>query len=138
LVPEELEVGRDYDFIYVMSLFSHLPARTFTRWILALLACLKPGGYLLFTTHGPSAIERSPDFFGSIYNPEKGIGFRPEPDQPDIDNAEYRSCVISVDYLLRILREKAPGSLLKTYEGGSWLGIQDGWLVRASLQATDG
>jgi SAM-dependent methyltransferase len=133
MVPEDLYVGRNYDFIYVMSLFSHLPAKTFTRWIVALLGSLKPGGHLLFTTHGPAAVERHPEFFGAIYDEATGIGFRSESDQPDIDGSEYGSSVVSVEYVLGMFKREAPGCLLKAYEGGSWLGHQDGWLVRAPL-----
>lgn len=41
-----------FDFIYAMSIFSHLPIAGARAWMAELRRVLKPGGHLLFTTAG--------------------------------------------------------------------------------------
>ena len=61
LVPPLLSTadlpGRDYDFIYAYSVFTHLPARDFVQNIQALRKALNPGGVLLFTVREPTFLD---------------------------------------------------------------------------------
>ena len=41
-----------FDFVYALSVFTHLPESLQTAWIDELARVLRPGGYLLMTTHG--------------------------------------------------------------------------------------
>ena len=41
-----------FDFVYALSVFTHLPDETARRWLLELTRVLRPGGLLLFTVHG--------------------------------------------------------------------------------------
>jgi SAM-dependent methyltransferase len=50
-VPEEFSPPLQFDAIFVTSLFTHLPAETFARWLRRLISLLDPNGLLLFTTH---------------------------------------------------------------------------------------
>jgi SAM-dependent methyltransferase len=45
-----------FDFIYAISVFTHLPEELQFFWIKELRRVLKPGGYLYMTTHGKSRI----------------------------------------------------------------------------------
>lgn len=47
----------NFDFIYAISVFTHLPEDLQTFWIKELKRVLKPGGYIYFTTHGKSRID---------------------------------------------------------------------------------
>ena len=58
--PEDLSIGGDYDFIFVLSLFSHLPDRSFARWLKTLYSMLSNQGLLLFTVHGDFARKKHP------------------------------------------------------------------------------
>ena len=49
--PLSFEDGK-FDFIYAFSVFTHLPEPVQFLWMAELLRVLKPGGYLLITTHG--------------------------------------------------------------------------------------
>lgn len=49
--PLPFEDGK-FDFIYAFSVFTHLPESVQCLWMAELLRVLKPGGYLLITTHG--------------------------------------------------------------------------------------
>lgn len=41
-----------FDFIYALSVFTHLPEALQCPWMTELRRVLRPGGYLLFTVHG--------------------------------------------------------------------------------------
>ena len=45
-----------FDFIYAISVFTHLPEKLQFFWINELRRVLKPGGYIYMTTHGKSRI----------------------------------------------------------------------------------
>jgi SAM-dependent methyltransferase len=47
-----------FDFIYALSVFTHLPESTQHAWIEELSRILKPNGYLMITTHGESYLSR--------------------------------------------------------------------------------
>lgn len=56
-VPLDYNVGQ-FDFIYAISVFTHLSVKSQHFWISELLRVLKPGGYLYLTTHGKSYLQR--------------------------------------------------------------------------------
>lgn len=49
--PTELSAGR-FDLVYVISILTHLPEELGRRWLEEWGRVLRPGGLLLFTTHG--------------------------------------------------------------------------------------
>ena len=56
--PEQIPIQRDYyDLIWVGSLFTHLDVSMWKRFLKAFTATLKPGGVLIFTTHGRRACD---------------------------------------------------------------------------------
>jgi SAM-dependent methyltransferase len=51
--PAKIPLGRDaFDLIWVGSLFTHLDADIWPRFLGMFRECLRPGGLLVFTTHG--------------------------------------------------------------------------------------
>jgi SAM-dependent methyltransferase len=57
-VPECFDAGREYDLVFVLSFFSHMPATTWSRWLSALFKTLRVGGSVIFTTHGPTSLRK--------------------------------------------------------------------------------
>jgi len=48
---------KNFDFIFAISVFTHLDAAAHEEWVPELARVLKPGGILLATFHGPAAWE---------------------------------------------------------------------------------
>jgi SAM-dependent methyltransferase len=59
LAPPLPYADRAFDFVYAISVFTHLSADLQRPWMDEMARVIEPGGYLLFTTHGP-------DFFGRL------------------------------------------------------------------------
>ena len=58
LAPPLRWANHSFDFIYAISVFSHLPKALQGAWIAELARVLKPGGHLLLTTHGEQYFEQ--------------------------------------------------------------------------------
>jgi SAM-dependent methyltransferase len=139
VIPQELDVGRNYDFIFVLSLFSHLPERTFGPWLSALYGILNPGGALLFTVHGQFALDRlHPSFTEKFYEKEKGFGFRPSSEQHDLDASEYGTAVACVNFVSHELAHFAVGCEIESFRSGVWFGLQDEWIIMKPRPAGPG
>jgi SAM-dependent methyltransferase len=122
--PEKLAVPGQYDFVFAISLFSHLPDATFRPWIAALLSLTKPGGYLMFTTHGPKGLKASP----ALPPPgPDGIGFIPFSEQVDLDGYVYGTTTVVPDYVRQ--RITSVGGELVSYDETEWWALQDQWVV---------
>lgn len=123
--PEAFSAPRKFDFIFVSSLFSHLPRETFGRWFETLYSLLEDHGVLAFTTHGI-------EFAGS---PGKEFVFRPESESRSLDVDTYGTAFSSMNFVASAIAE-AVG------DGASWrciphghLGFQDLYLVSRDASA---
>jgi hypothetical protein len=68
LLAEKWNVSPD---IHPDDFISHMPKTTFGRWLKQLFSLVRPGGYLIFTTHGlvSSTIIPGVQFDDSGFNP---------------------------------------------------------------------
>ncbi|HEY9849929.1 MAG TPA: class I SAM-dependent methyltransferase [Leptolyngbyaceae cyanobacterium] len=55
-IPEDYPEENQYDCILISSLFSHLPEKTFSRWLKKLYNLLLPNGVLIFTVNDVSTM----------------------------------------------------------------------------------
>jgi SAM-dependent methyltransferase len=94
-VPEDLSTGQTFDAVFVLSFFTHMPRHTWSRWIRALQAQLKPGGLLIFTAHG----EVSKGLTGVAELEPDGFHFTAASEQKDLPVAEYGNTVTVFDYV---------------------------------------
>ncbi len=102
-IPEELNLPEAaYDAIFVLSFFSHMPRVTWGRWLKVLFQRLRPGGCLVFTTHGPST---APDIFqcevSDLPNQEEGFWFKAVSEQKDLSLDEYGTSLVTSDFVFK-------------------------------------
>jgi SAM-dependent methyltransferase len=57
-----------FDLAYALSVFTHLPEESQVAWMKELRRILRPGGYLLLTTHGDSYREKLPPSLRQAYD----------------------------------------------------------------------
>jgi len=129
--PAALSVGGPYDFVFVLSLFSHLPDRTFAAWLAALCRVLAPGGILLFTTHGDRSRKRMAGLDRSEGESGDGWTYYRISDQSDLDVEDYGTLIVTPRYVTAAV-EQCDGVALRSFNGGAWLGHQDGWAIQKS------
>ncbi len=101
LAPEAFEPGRRFDFIWVASLFSHLPEDLFGRWLARLLALLTPRGVLCFTVHDEALLAR-----GEVLS-ENGLLFKPQSEIAELDAAAYGTTTVSEAFVRRAVAAAA-------------------------------
>jgi SAM-dependent methyltransferase len=123
-VPEELHFDTEFDVVFALSFFSHMPEATFGRWLKALFRAVRPGGILVFTTHGLA----SQKAFGDIVIPENGFCFIANSEQDDLNAAEYGSAITTPDYVIgELFRQvRAP---IREFKHAYWWGHQDLYVI---------
>lgn len=121
-VPEELAIG-EYDTVFALSFFSHMPLNTWGRWLRALFQGVKSGGLLVFTTHGMTSWEN----FG---RPELADGFWFEAisEQHDLEGEIYGSTVTAPSFVVREIYRQL-GAPIAEFLSGYWWSHQDLWVV---------
>jgi SAM-dependent methyltransferase len=94
--PDELESSTRFDLVFVASLFTHLPDRTFGMWLARLWELVAPGGVLVFSVHD-EAINR-----GGVPL-QDGFAFIPRSELSAISTEDYGTNFTTADYVRRRL-----------------------------------
>jgi len=123
--PEGLTLGEPFDAVFALSFFSHMPRATWGRWVRALFSHVKPGGYLLFTTHGMA----SRGWHDNPEIPSDGFWFKPTSEQHDLDTAEYGATIVTPEFVTREVRAQTGEDIFEHREA-FWWEHQDLWIVK--------
>lgn len=125
LEPPLPYVGETFDLVYAYSVFTHLPEHAQRPWIEELSRVIRPGGLLLFTTHGDATLERivEPDLRARYQRGELAVRFGREA------GSNLCSAYHPPAYVRRLL---APAFEYVTAEHGGMpgFGLQDAYLAR--------
>jgi len=97
--PADLVCDQTFDCIFVASLFSHLPATTFTAWLKKLYSLLKPGGLLAFSLNDESRLPRGETL------PDTGIWFGEASEVATLDTKEYGTTMVSQAFVRNAIVE---------------------------------
>ncbi len=128
-LPESCDLAPDYDVVFALSFFSHMPKQSFGRWLNRLARLLNATrsvpGWLIFTTHG--LLSRK--YMGNCSLDEEGFWFQSQSEQRDIDGQDYGSTLTRPDYVLKQVLD-VPGASLACYRDGFWWDHQDLWVLR--------
>jgi SAM-dependent methyltransferase len=122
--PEDLELDGPFDLIFVGSLFSHLPERSFGRWLARLAALLSPRGLLAITTHDQSLMLPGREM------PDSGLYFEAMSDLGErLELADYGSAWVSPGFVDGVIdRLLGPSMGRRRISRGAW-SYQDLWLI---------
>lgn len=121
--PEKIVFPEQYEVVFVLSLFSHLPKSTWSQWLLALYGAVAPGGSLIFTTHGESVAAQS-----DIALDSEGFFFMPSSESNHLANEQYGTTITSVDFVELEISRLPNAELLLFKQDHFWAG-QDAWVV---------
>lgn len=87
--PDLFRTDKKFDFIWVASLFSHLPSHLFQAWLERLSSLLTPTGVLCFSVHDQCLV---PD---SVTFPDTGLYYVEYSENPDLDVSIYGTTFVS-------------------------------------------
>ncbi len=127
--PEGSEMSREFDIVFALSFFSHMPERIFTPWIRKLASWVRPGGLLIFTTHGETSHRTQ---MPQIPVDERGFGFIFESEQFDLPTSDYGHAVSYAPFVHDQLSTVDDLDLMETIPG-IWWTHQDAFVLRKSL-----
>lgn len=91
--PDRFQPGRQFHFIWVASLFTHLPERLFRAWLVRLYELLPDDGYLVFSVHDESILPTG------IRLADNGFLFTPESEISELDSAVYGTTHVSESFV---------------------------------------
>lgn len=123
--PEDLHLKKDFDVVFALSFFSHMPKATFSRWLRKLASLVKPEGYLVFTTHGLA----SRKFLQNCRFDEEGFWYNASSEQKDISTDEYGLACTMPNYVFALISQ-IPEVTVKYYREGYWWEHQDVYCLR--------
>lgn len=123
--PQSLVFPVQYDFIYALSFFSHVPDRTWGDWIRRLVDALVPDGVLLFTTHG--RISRK--FFPDAVLDERGYWFSGDGGGSEPESADRGQAITSLGYVESRISEIENCEMI-CFEQAGWWDHQDVYVLR--------
>lgn len=87
--PARFEPGRRFDFIWVASLFSHLPQALFRAWLARLIALLTPRGVLCFSVRDAALLP------GRDALPDSGLAYAAESENAGLATEIYGTAYAS-------------------------------------------
>ena len=123
--PDKFTAPEQYDIVFALSFFSHMPKSTWGKWVASLFSVLKPGGVLIFTTQGLASAQ----FFGHPDIPEDGFWFKAESEQKDLDTSEYGQTIVLKEFVEKEVMKRT-GRPLAMHKEAFWWNHQDLYIIK--------
>ncbi len=99
--PARFDPGRRFDFIWVASLFSHLPEPLFHAWLARLVALLTPRGVLAFSVRDAGLLP------GGAAIPSSGVLYAAESENANLATENYGTTYASEAFVRAAARRAA-------------------------------
>ena len=122
--PEDLHWPRRYELVFVLSLFSHLPRSSWSRWLMRLFDAVEPGGLLVISTHGEEAARRQ-----NVALDETGFFFAASSESAAIDVQEYGTAFTSEAFVRERIAETLGSDCLMGFEPSWFWRHQDAFVL---------
>ena len=126
-VPEQFSAPEQYDMVFALSFFTHMPRSSFGRWLKALFSVLKR------PATSPSRRMATRICLGLKVAPEEipadGFWFRADSEQKDLDTAEYGLSLTTPDFVIGEIYRML-GAPIALYRHGYWWTQHDLWVVK--------
>ena len=103
-VPTDFTCRQRFDFIFVASLFSHLPEPTFLGWLRRLYELLDEDGVLVFSVHD------EPGAPPGMAVPRSGILFLAQSESGSLDKQQYGSSWVTEAFVARSIAKATNSS----------------------------
>ncbi len=125
--PEKIALSAQsaqYDLVFVLSMFTHLPIHMWAPWLRALKRMVKPGGLLVFSVHNEDVGRE----IGVVFDAQ-GTHFIASSESPSIDAQTYGTTFTTKKFVEDTIGSVFGSKPLHYKPQGFWNG-QDGVVVR--------
>ena len=122
--PAEIAYPRQYDLVFVLSLFTHLPVRMWAPWLQSLARAVRPGGLLVISVHN----EAVAPYLGVTFG-DDGTYFVASSESPSIDGEVYGTTFTTREVVENAVMT-ALGKSPTVYRPYAFWGGQDGVAIR--------
>jgi len=126
--PALVQFPQQYQLIFVLSLFSHLPSSSWVAWLEKLFSAVAPGGCLVFSTHGEGFAERNGITFDS-----DGFFFVASSESSHLEGAEYGTSVTSRAFVENRIAT-IEGAQIALFEADHFWAGQDVWVLTKNAE----
>jgi SAM-dependent methyltransferase len=123
--PDDVTFPGTFDAIFALSFFSHVPDRTWGRWLRRLYGALAEGGLLIFTTHGRGGHDRA----GRPPLTRDGYWFAASSEQADLQPEDYGTILVEPCYVFQHI-ERCEDAALVLFAEAFWWADQDIYVIR--------
>jgi len=123
--PEKIMAGKQYELVFVLSMFTHLPQQMWVPWLRAFQRLVKPGGLLVFSVHNEDIVRD-----GGIVFPENGVHFIPSSESASLDGNLYGTTFTTKKFVEDCVRSVFDSEPLLFQTFAFWNG-QDAVIVKA-------
>jgi SAM-dependent methyltransferase len=120
--PDNYQCGRRFDFVFVASLFSHLPEAMFKKWLRKLYGLLAPEGVLVFSVHDQAVLPQG------VAMPATGFFFLPLSESRSLDKNQYGSTWVTEDFVRNVIVESTGRAVYARGRRALW-NFQDVYVV---------
>ena len=129
---------KDYDIIFVFSLFTHLPQSTWRTWLGALAGRIKPGGHLIFSTHSYELMAQlNPAQFGDPGTwVEEFLFWEINETNGRLETSAFGCNVVKQSYVLSAVNELQDLEFVRHYKGGEFDRYHDIYVTRKNSGGT--
>jgi SAM-dependent methyltransferase len=121
--PSRLAIPGEYDVVFVLSMFTHLPVNRWRPWLQALFAAVAPGGVLVFSVHNEARGRE----LGVSFDAD-GTCFIASSESSSLDADDYGTTFTTRAFAERQVAEALPGGRAHHRELAFWDG-QDAVVV---------